>query len=261
MHTYFLLIFFGFTSIFAKSADAADDLLFKICGVVNRSICSEIIDKPESDPNLLASYALGVKFQREIESNFSDLDYSLFLRGVYSARNNLVAISNGQIEDSLKNLIMTEVDRSNKFLKEYIDREDVIKMDGVFVRKSITNNEANFFTKKNPQCYPDSTGTVGEGSNDKVVYEFAVEFIRLKLDNRSFETLDEASHLRQDEVDCLRVNSSEVIRGWRTVLNNMEEADVWDVVIPANLAYGSKGLSDFVEADVALRFLMKKSEN
>lgn len=45
-----------------------------------------------------------------------------------------------------------------------------------------------------------------------------------------------------------------VIKGWTNVLLDMEEGDIWEVMIPANLAYGSTGAGNLIPPDTDLCF-------
>ncbi|GBG34287.1 Peptidyl-prolyl cis-trans isomerase [Hondaea fermentalgiana] len=47
---------------------------------------------------------------------------------------------------------------------------------------------------------------------------------------------------------------SQVIEGWKEALQEMEEGDKWEVVIPSALAYGEKGAGEKIPADSALVF-------
>ena len=201
-----------------------------------------------------ASYALGVKFQRDIIEKFGKdkmgkykMEYRYFIRGVRDAEASEVTQDSAVLNESLASVIISKSDKSKIFLKEFIASDDVVAVKGIYAIKGDKNIQSG--NDLLPDCK-----TKNGSAND-----FRVAYTRLWLDSMErVEWEDEAT-----QTGCINVSESEVIRGWRTALNAMEKGQVWEVVIPPELGYGSAGLNSpdgntvLVDPDVNLRFMLK----
>ena len=60
------------------------------------------------------------------------------------------------------------------------------------------------------------------------------------------------SSYKRNQPASLQVNG--VIRGWTEALQLMKEGDKWELIIPPDLAYGSKGAGNIIPPDSTLIF-------
>jgi len=225
--------------------------------------CPQLADEENTIPNdevAKASYALGVKFYREVTQKFEQFDYVQFLKGVKKVTDDPdnAGMTNSDLNESIDAVVVKSV-QSDKFLRDYIALSNVVPIKGgVFVVKNIEKNVLkSMFEKSDRDGCKIKVSTINV--NDENKYE--VSYLRLKLDTSLVP--EELAYTVGDKPICIKVEKSQMIRGWRTVLNQMEQNDLWEVVIPSELGYGSRGAkgggrpSAIVEKNVALRFYLK----
>lgn len=219
-------------------------------------VCKQVNCDSEKRENQKASYALGVKFHGTVSSKFDELDYAVFLKGLRDASKKDVTVKDETLDEDLRNVILSEQHKSVVFLREFIEssRYDVLEIDGVYVEKQ----------PELPQVWIDDAVCAKKTDTDD---KYRVRYARLTLDlskrtlwshasNNGNKT--KAGNSGQHKIKgCIDLHEREMIRGWRTVLNEMSPDEVWAVAIPPALAYGNRGIKDFVEPDVALYFILE----
>ncbi|KAF0807021.1 hypothetical protein A167_03068 [Alcanivorax sp. S71-1-4] len=89
------------------------------------------------------------------------------------------------------------------------------------------------------------TGDRLAGDNDIVSVNYEAAYV----DGRVFD-----DSLDREETPTFKVKDS--IPGWREVLKMMKEGDIWEVMIPATMAYGEKGYGDTIEPGMTLIYRM-----
>lgn len=236
------IFFYSFICITLPTGSAIAESLKEICEKLPECISD---DRPDDGLEQAASYALGVKFHREVASEFTDIQYDLFLRGINDAKNSLVTQSSSALKSTLESVIMSKSDQSKMFLRKFVASSDALSIRGIYAKKDASTDGVEL-----PPCV--------SSENNTSVYTIA--FVRLQLDDPSQQNEWNTTDTR---AGCIDVSESEVIRGWRTALSEMENGQVWEVVIPPELGYGSAGLKSpdgntmLVDADVALRFILK----
>ena len=219
-------------------------------------VCEIVKCDSKKRDNQKASYALGVKFHRTVGSKFDELDYAVFLKGLRDASKEEVTVKDKTLDIDLKNVIISEKHQSVMFLKGFIEstKYDVLEIDGVYVEKQ----------PDLPEAWVDVVACDSKTVTDD---KYRVRYARLTLDHSKRSLWSHASNdgdgtqvatsTQHKEADCIDLHEREMIRGWRTVLNEMSPDEVWAVAIPPALAYGNRGIKDFVEPDVALYFILE----
>lgn len=239
------------TSLYAFSA-------FTYADIFSTVDMSSVNQKSRKDQE--ASYALGVKFHREVGQKFTEIDYDVFLKGIIDSHENKVDVSSSTLNKDVENLILSEQDKSVVFLNEFVSstNHDVVRLDGVYVVK----------LNSWPDNLKDTSANCRNNPTDKPGH-YAVKFARLKLNSLSIVPwpmpTDQNITVSDNELEemyvvpsCINdIQEKEMIRGWRTVLNEMNRGDIWAVVIPPALAYGSRGVAGVVDPDVALYFVLE----
>lgn len=212
---------------------------------------SECIDEffkhysEESDGDKLsASYALGVRFQREIAGQFKDFNYAGFLLGALEQADKTMQFSDTQLNSVLESILLSKAEQSDKFVRAFAARPEVEDWKGIYY---IDRSEK--LALKDP-----GDGVCNQPAEFDSAHDYVVEYVRLDF---GVDVISEIG-----DYTCLQVNDDEVIRGWRTALRKMKEGDDWELLVPAPLAYGDNGMastkqSASVEKGEALRFLIR----
>jgi len=119
---------------------------------------------------------------------------------------------------------------------------------------SFANQKGNLSNKTSEKFFTTSSGLqyriLNEGSGDDSPGPESVVTVhyRGKLSNG----LEFDSSYQRNEPASFPVNG--VIRGWTEALQLMKEGDKWELIIPPDLGYGSKGAGNIIPADSILIF-------
>ena len=89
--------------------------------------------------------------------------------------------------------------------------------------------------------------TAGKGASPKAGDRVSVNYEGKLIDGKVFD-----STAKRGQPAELRVDG--VIKGWREALLLMKEGDKWELTVPAELAYGSRGAPPMIEPESALVF-------
>jgi len=224
----------------------------------NNCECLLTVSRSEAEEMKDASYAVGVKFSREVASKFDGFNYEQFLIGIRDVMSNNVIKNRSELENSVKAVVVKSI-QSDKFLKDFIEFTDVVPMDGIYVIKDIVKQQIEDAADAADKTAAKYINKTSEGkillecpdsfSDERQESQYSVAYIRLDLD-----TAVSRMYSSDGSSGCINVDKSQMIRGWRIALSAMDPGDKWEVVIPTELGYGSEGVSGIVDEDVALRF-------
>lgn len=89
--------------------------------------------------------------------------------------------------------------------------------------------------------------TTGKGAKPKITDKVTVHYHGTLVDGTVFD-----SSVKRGVPATFPVNR--VIKGWQIILPMMNEGSKWRVVIPPELAYGSRGAGRLIGADATLIF-------
>lgn len=184
------------------------------------------------------SYIFGIQVGQGLQSEGMDIDMDAFTSG---------------IEDMLKgNKPQIDQATAQKVVQAYQQKKQQ-KMAEVAAKKL---KEANNFLAKNAKedgVNVTATGLqykiikAGTGqsptADDKVVAHYTGKL----LDGTVFDS----SH---DRGEPATFPVSGVIKGWQEALPMMKEGGHWQIVVPANLAYGSQGVGNLIGPNETLMF-------
>ncbi len=87
----------------------------------------------------------------------------------------------------------------------------------------------------------------GKGSNPKVTDTVTVEYTGKTLDGKVFDSTDKVGKPAEFKVN-------QVIPGWQEALQLMQPGAVYEVAIPAELAYGTRGAGQMIGPNETLLF-------
>lgn len=217
--------------------------------------------RQEVDP----SYALGVRFQRDLARRYEAFDPLHFLIGLLDASDTTTRANAERLDTLLRQVLLTPAERSDRYIRHYASRPDVVAYKGIYYIERDAGDPddttvATAVSTSSEQVIGDTEGLVDDdgaaascGAPTTDSRDYLIEYWRLALDENAGDTsVDDST----DGV-CLSVDDDELIRGWRTALRRMEPGDRWEVLIPAPLAYGDAGTpSGSVASGEALRFVI-----
>lgn len=222
------------TTDYAGASRCLDDLIVKANGAIG------------TNSELTPSYALGIRFQREVASEFPQLSYLQFLKGSLDEASTKTHFSNEEVTTSLKEVLLSPTERSAKRVRDFSLKSGVNDWNGIYY---IDRTSAS--TKQSHDA-DSCSSTVGKERT------YLIDYQRLLQENDKPD-LDNLAN------QCLYFDNDEIIRGWRTALKKMEENDVWEILIPPALAYGEDGIEsdnehENVEPSEALHFVIRLRE-
>ncbi|HWA86622.1 MAG TPA: FKBP-type peptidyl-prolyl cis-trans isomerase [Opitutus sp.] len=122
----------------------------------------------------------------------------------------------------------------------------------------LTPDQIELVNKKWPGAKKTSTGIryiiqkEGDGESPKQGDTVGVCYIGTLLDGKKFD-----EHLDRDQPLAFRVGRGEVIPGWDQILPAMKLHEKRLVIIPSDLAYGSRGRAPDIPRDAVLVFEME----
>jgi FKBP-type peptidyl-prolyl cis-trans isomerase FklB len=128
-----------------------------------------------------------------------------------------------------KNFPLTD-DGNARFLAEYAARPDVKRLDGGVLYRVLHAAEAN------------SNGPIARGDTVTVTYRGWL------IDGQVFDQTKPSIPIQ------FTLNA--LIDGWRTALMQMKVGDLWEIVIPADQAYGAEGRPGRIPPNQTLVFVV-----
>jgi FKBP-type peptidyl-prolyl cis-trans isomerase FklB len=175
------------------------------------------------------SYAVGMSMGSNLKRNAIDIDYTVLIRGIKDA------LSGG-------NALMTEQEARETItaLQKDLQAKQQVKMK-ILGEKNKKGGEAFLAANKKkdgvktlPSGLQFKVITEGKGNSPKGSDMVTVNYRGTLIDGTEFD-----SSYKRNKPASFPVNG--VIKGWAEALQLMKEGSKWQLVIPANLAYGESG--------------------
>jgi FKBP-type peptidyl-prolyl cis-trans isomerase FklB len=175
------------------------------------------------------SYAVGMSMGSNLKRNAIDIDYTVLIRGIKDA------LSGG-------NALMTEQEARETItaLQKDLQAKQQVKMK-ILGEKNKKGGEAFLAANKKkdgvktlPSGLQFKVITEGKGNSPKGSDMVTVNYRGTLIDGSVFD-----SSYKRNKPASFPVNG--VIKGWAEALQLMKEGSKWQLVIPANLAYGESG--------------------
>lgn len=171
------------------------------------------------------SYALGYNVGKNIAKQFQDVDKAAMLQALQDAINDSkpkmtldeMKQAFQQIADKKQKEKMAEADKNTaagkKYVSEYRKKEGVKPLsDGIFYRVM----------------------KAGKGESPKADSKVSVHYKGTLINGKVFDS-------SYDRGQPAEFPLNRVIKGWQIAVQKMHPGDKWEVVIPAELAYGEQG--------------------
>ncbi len=201
------------------------------------SISAAAAVKLDSDLQKL-SYSMGVFFGQTVTRQNMDLDVPAFMQAVEDVlKDSELKIGMEEMQTILSAYQQKEQEErfakantnklaGEKFLAENKDRDGVILLDSGLQYKVIKN---------------------GEGDKPKVNDTVVVHYRGTLLDGTEFDS----SYSRGEPAE---LGVDRVIKGWQEALQLMPVGSKWQIVVPSELAYGTRGAGNAIGPNSTLLF-------
>lgn len=168
-----------------------------------------------------ASYALGVLMADNLKTDLPSIQVDSFSAGLHDAYGNQAAMNAQESKETFlafqhknyQEMVERNLKDGQAFVEKYAQQEGVKKVETGELYKVLASGNAN-------GAQPTDTSDV------EVSYEGR------HIDGKVFDSSDNSGVF----------NLAQVIPGWRNVVKLMHVGDEWEVVIPANRAYGEQGV-------------------
>jgi len=206
-------------------------------------------DKPDEGPKAEAkadmkkvSYCIGLSIGRDMKSQEVELDVEDFLEGLrHGLADKEPRMSVQEMQDVMAAFRRQMVAREQEHARRL--GEENAKKGAAFLAEN----------RKKPGVKVTATGLqykvvrAGTGKRPKVTDRVTVHYKGASMDGTEFDN----SHKR-GEPATFAVGG--VIRGWTEALQLMKEGAKWQLVVPAELAYGARGAGPRIEPNAVLVF-------
>jgi len=196
---------------------------------------------PFNDERQRASYAFGMLIGHQMQQQGVDVDLSLFERGFKDAQSGTMLLTPAQMQETLKEF-QKSIAAHQQQLHEQLAAKN--KKDG---EEFLANNKKKPGVKVLKDGLQYTVLTQGKGprpnSNDVVV----VNYRGTLVDGTEFDSTAKVGHPAQFPL-------TQIIPGWREALQLMNAGSVWELAIPAELAYGESGRPPQIPPNAVLIF-------
>jgi FKBP-type peptidyl-prolyl cis-trans isomerase len=190
------------------------------------------------------SYSIGLDIGKNMKTQSIDIDPKAFLQG----------IKDGMSDSSVAHLL-TDVEIQQvmmQFQKEMIAKQTA-KLKATGEKNKIDGEKFLAANKNKPGVITLASGLQykviksGSGKTPKASDKVTANYKGSLLDGTEFD-----NSYKRGEPATFPV--SNIIKGWTEALLLMKEGDVWEVYLPANLAYGEQGAGQQIGPNAVLVF-------
>jgi FKBP-type peptidyl-prolyl cis-trans isomerase len=175
------------------------------------------------------SYAVGMNMGRNLKDNSIDIDYAVLIKGIKDA------LSGGKtlltVQEARKTITALQKDLQTKQQTKMKTLGEENKKDG---DAFLAENKKKDGVKTLPSGLQYKVITEGKGNSPKGSDTVSVHYRGTLIDGTEFD-----SSYKRNQPAAFPVNG--VIKGWAEALQLMKEGSKWQLVVPANLAYGESG--------------------
>lgn len=188
------------------------------------------------------SYSIGVDLGENFKSQNMDIDPTMFAKGLQDALNN-------------RPTAITKQEMANTLMA--YQKELLAKKESQFKSQSAQNQqEGNAYleaNKKKSGVITTASGlqykviNAGKGESPSATDVVTVDYKGSFLNGKVFDS-------SYDRKKSITFPVAEVIPGWQEVLKLMKPGSTYEVVVPANLAYGEHGMGNAIGPNQTLLF-------
>ncbi|RFO98120.1 hypothetical protein DIC66_05210 [Rhodoferax lacus] len=198
-------------------------------------------DNPIKEPRQATSYAIGVTTARNLMKDGVELDLNLVLKGMQDALGNQRLLMPEKDIKAAMNSIVTEMRQkmaANRKDAEEINRKRGDEFRAVFAKR------AGVKTLSNGVQY--LVNTEGKGPKPTDEDGIVVKYRGTLTTGYEFDATPEGK--------TANMKLANLIMGWKEALKLMPAGSKWTIVIPPNLAYGTRGVGSEIGPNETLVF-------
>jgi FKBP-type peptidyl-prolyl cis-trans isomerase FklB len=213
--------------------------ILAIPGIIGCQTSGEKKVKLESNQDTL-SYSIGLNIGRGLRRDSVQIAPEVFLRGVMDA----FADSSARVltdQQAREAIMMYQQERRTKQMMAQSEKSSV---EGT---KFLEENASKPGVVTLPSGLQYKVLTEGKGKIPKATSTVTVNYAGRLLDGTEFD-----SSYKRGKPAEFQVNG--VIKGWTEALQLMKAGSKWELYIPANLAYGSRGAGEVIPPNATLIF-------
>ncbi len=184
------------------------------------------------------SYFLGMQVAQQIKAEGVALEEPAFLMGFRDLYNGAgPKLSQEEIQGTLTRIQQQRMEEGKKLAESN-------KSEGA---KFLAANAKKGGVKQTASGLQYKIITAGKGKSPKLTDTVEVHYRGTLINGTEFD-----SSIKRGQPATFPVNG--VIQGWQEALPMMKEGAKWQVVVPANLAYGERGAGAMIGPDATLIF-------
>ena len=189
-----------------------------------------------------ASYIIGLDIGTNMKARSIDVDPDILLRGLKDGlEGNKPALEADDIHETMK-VFKEEMEK-----KQEEERKKLAEKNKKEGEAFLAENKTKEGVKTLPSGLQYKVITEGTGKTPKATDTVTVNYRGTLIDGQEFD-----SSYKRGQPATFPVNG--VIKGWTEALQLMKEGAKWQLVIPADLAYGEKGAGNTIGPDATLIF-------
>ncbi|WP_319381596.1 FKBP-type peptidyl-prolyl cis-trans isomerase [Thiomicrorhabdus sp.] len=193
------------------------------------------------------SYTLGANLAENLKKQGLKVDIQAFAMGLDDALNNHPpALSKEEMTQAVTETkkIMLEKQAAEKTAQIKENQAEGKAFAAKYAKESGVKKAANGILYK-VQESGDAAGA-SPGDEDTIFAHYEGRFIDGKIFDSSYK-----------RGSPLKLKTNNVIKGWGEILKMMKPGDKWEVMIPPEMAYGSRGAGDIIGPDKTLIFTIE----
>ncbi len=194
------------------------------------------------NPNDRASYALGVEMGEAFKSQKIEINPTYLSRGLQDAlQNKPFLLSEKAIGETLIAF------RQEQLAAQEAQMQDLAEKNATVGEAFLANNKTNTEIKATDSGLQYKVLQAGKGNSPKRTSKVLVNYEGRFLDGQVFD-----SSYKRGQPASFRL--TEVIPGWTEALQLMNQGAVWEIYVPAKLAYGEAGIGGVIGPNETLVF-------
>lgn len=204
-----------------------------------QSSSSNVSLKTEKDS---LSYSIGAQIGESLKLGVDDIDLNVLAKGLRDAATGQEKLCSD--EDIQKNMMKFQQVMRTKFQEDQQKKGEASKAEG---EKFLEENKTKEGVVTLPSGLQYKVITAGSGPHPKATDQVVVNYRGTLIDGTQFDS-------SYDRGQPATFGVNQVIKGWTEALQLMQPGAKWEVYIPSDLAYGTRGAGQMIPPNATLVF-------